>query len=156
MNMKIEQLLERIRIEYEDEIGECIEPSCRRRDKVEIRAALANAIRPYATFRQISDMLGKGDHSTIVHIMKQHEVYTNSSPFYRFNYSVALKVVEGFASKHNMIQRVMLESSVLCVKTELEVLNRTIVQLKRRRAKIEESINKSLDVSNLSSTFVHN
>ena len=60
MNMKIEQLLERIRIEYEDEIGECIEPSCRRRDKVEIRAALANAIRPYATFRQISDMLGKG------------------------------------------------------------------------------------------------
>ena len=90
MNMKIEQLLERIRIEYEDTIGECIEPNCRRRDKVEIRAALANAIRPYATFRQISDMLGKGDHSTIVHMMKQHEVYTASSPFNRFNYSIAL------------------------------------------------------------------
>ena len=101
-------------------------------------------------------MLGKGDHSTVVHMMKQHEVYTASSPFYRYNYSMALKVVEDFATKHKMVQRVMLESSVLCVKTELEVLNRTIVQLKRRRAKIEESINNSLDVSNLSPTFVHN
>jgi len=69
---------------------------------------------------------------------------------------MALKVIEDFASKHNMVQRVMLESSVLCVKTELETLNRTIVQLKRRRAKIEESVDKSLDVSNLSPTFVHN
>ena len=156
MQMKIEQMLERIRIEYEDAIGECIEPKVRRRDKVEIRSALANAIRPYATFRQISDMLGKGDHSTIVHMMKQHAVYTASSPFYRFNYSIALKVVEEFANKHNMIQRVMLESSVLCVKSELETINRTIVQLKRRRAKIEESVKNSLDVSNLSPTFVHN
>ena len=156
MNFKIEQLLERIRIEYEDAIGECIEPDCRRRDKVEIRTALANAIRPYATFRQISDMLGKGDHSTVVHMTKNHEVYTVSSPFYRFNYSMALKVVEDFAAKHKMVQRVMLESSVLCVKTELETINRTIAQLKRRRAKIEESIENSLDVSNLSPTFVHN
>ena len=156
MQMKIEQLLERIRIEYEDAIGECIEPNCRRRDKVEVRSALANAIRPYATFRQISDMLGKGDHSTVVHMMKQHEVYTASSPFYRFNYSMALKVIEEFASKHNMIQRVMLESSVLCVKTELEVLDRTIINLRKRRDKIQESVDKSLDVSNLSPTFVHN
>ena len=59
MQLKIEQMLERIRIEYEDAIGECIEPNCRRRDKVEVRSALANAVRPYATFRQISDMLGK-------------------------------------------------------------------------------------------------
>ena len=156
MNMKIEQMLERIRIEYEDAIGECIEPNCRRRDKVEVRSALANAIRPYATFRQISDMLGKGDHSTVVHMMKQHEVYTASSPFYRYNYSMALKVIEEFASKHNMIQRVMLESSVLCVKTELETLDRTINQLTIRRAKIQDAVDKSLDVSNLSPTFVHN
>lgn len=156
MNMKIEQLLERIRIEYEDAIGECIEPESRTRDKVEIRSALANAIRPYATFRQIADMLGKGDHSTVVHMMSQHEVYTKSSPFYRFNYSMALKVIEEFADKHNMVQRVMLESSVLCVKTELEVLDRTIINLTKRRAKIQESVNKSLDVSNLSPTFVHN
>ena len=40
MNMKIEQLLERIRIEYEDAIGECIEWwNCRRRDKVEMSSA---------------------------------------------------------------------------------------------------------------------
>ena len=64
--------------------------------------------------------------------------------------------MEEFANKHNMIQRVMLESSVLCVKSELETINRTIVQLKRRRAKIEESVKNSLDVSNLSPTFVHN
>ena len=46
MQLKIEQMLERIRIEYEDAIGECIEPNCRRRDKVEVRSALANAVRP--------------------------------------------------------------------------------------------------------------
>ena len=101
-------------------------------------------------------MLGKGDHSTVVHMMKQHEVYTASSPFYRFNYSMALKVIEEFASKHNMIQRVMLDSSVLCVKTELETLDRTISQLNKRRAKIQDAVDKSLDVSNLSPTFVHN
>ncbi len=156
MKLKIEQMLQRILIEYEDAIGECIEPNNRKRDKVEIRSALANAIRPYATFRQIADMLGKGDHSTIVHMMGQHEVYTKSSPFYRFNYSMALKVVEDYAQRNNMVQRVMLESSVLCVKTELDVLDRTIIQLTKRRDTIQESVNKSLDVSNLSPTFVHN
>ena len=123
-------------------------------DKVEV-----GALQRRPTLRYIPSNLRharQGDHSTIVHMMKQHEVYTKGSPFYRYNYSMALKVVEDFATKHKMVQRVMLESSVLCVKTELEVLNRTIVQLKRRRAKIEESINNSLDVSNLSPTFVHN
>jgi hypothetical protein len=144
MKMKIDQLLERMRIEYEDSIGEVIEPNTRLRDKVEIRAALVNAARPYGTLRQLADMIGKRDHSTIVNLVRQHDVYHESSPFYRFNYSMALKVVESFSRKHNMVQRVMIDPSVLCVHTELETLNRTIENLMSRRDSLQEKVDNSL------------
>jgi hypothetical protein len=140
MKMKIDQLLERMRIEYEDAIGEVIEPRSRLRDKVEIRSALVNAARPYATLRQLADMVGKADHSTIVHARKQHEVYHSSSPFYRFNYSMALKVVESFARKHTMVQRVALDSSVHCIHTEIQTMNRTINQLVQRRDNLKNTL----------------
>ena len=75
MHIKIDQLLERMRIEYEDSIGEVIEPNSRMRDKVEVRAALVNAARPYATLRQLADMVGKKDHSTVVHLIQSHDIY---------------------------------------------------------------------------------
>ena len=80
-----------MRIEYEDSIGEVIEPNSRMRDKVEVRTirpCQCNA-RPYATLRQLADMVGKKDHSTVVHLIQSHDIYQKSSPFYRFNYSMA-------------------------------------------------------------------
>ena len=144
MHIKIDQLLERMRIEYEDSIGEVIEPNSRLRDKVEVRAALVNAARPYATLRQLADMISKKDHSTVVHLIKSHEVYMNSSPFYRFNYSMAMNVVEGFSRKHGLIPRVMLDSSVNCVNTEIEAINRTIENLTHRREKMQKSLYEQL------------
>lgn len=140
MHIKIDQLLERMRIDYEDSIGEVIEPNSRLRDKVEVRAALVNASRPYATLRQLADMVGKKDHSTIVHLIKSHDVYHKSSPFYRFNYSMALNVVEAFSRKHGLIPRVMLDSSINCVNTEIEAINRTIENLIYRRDKMQKSL----------------
>ena len=144
MHIKIAQLLERMRIEYEDSIGEVIEPRSRLRDKVEVRAALVNAARPYATLRQLADMINKKDHSTIVHLIQSHDVYHKSSPFYRFNYSMALNVVEAFSRKHGLIPRIMLDSSVNCVTTEIESINRTIENLTYRRDKMQKSLYEQL------------
>lgn len=144
MHIKIDQLLERMRIEYEDSIGEVIEPNSRLRDKVEIRSALVNAARPYATLRQLADMISKKDHTTVVHLLKSHDAYHKSSPFYRFNYSMALNVVESFSRKHGLIPRVMLDSSVNCVTTEIETINRTIENLTYRRDKMQKSLYEQL------------
>lgn len=144
MHIKIDQLLERMRIEYEDSIGEVIEPNSRLRDKVEVRAALVNAARPYATLRQLADMIGKKDHTTVVHLLKEHDTYHKASPFYRFNYSMGLKTVESFSRKHALIPRVMLDSSVHCVSTEIETLNRTIRNLIYRRDKMQKNLDEQL------------
>ena len=144
MHIKIDQLLERMRIEYEDSIGEVIDPNSRMRDKVEIRAALVNAARPYATLRQLADMICKKDHSTVVHLVKSHDIYHTSSPFYRFNYSMAIKVVEAFSRKHSLLPRIMLGSSVSCVTTEIEAIDRTIDSLKDRRDKMQKSLYEQL------------
>ena len=149
MHIKIDQLLERMRIKYEDAIGETIEPNSRLRDKVEVRAALANAVRPYATLRQVADMMHKRDHSTILHLLKNHGVYMKSSPFYRFNYSMALEVVESFSRDHALIPRVMLDSSVNCVNTEIDTINRTIKNLERRRDTMKINLREQLEAKPL-------
>ena len=100
------QILDNIRIAFEYEMGEYIEPSSRRRDKVELRAALVNAARPYGTCRQLATMIGRRDHSSALHCEKLHDVYYNSSPQYRFNYAKALKVVESSHQRqHRLLPR---------------------------------------------------
>jgi len=49
MKTDIQQILDNIRISYEYEMGEYLEPSNRTRHKVELRNALVNAARPYGT-----------------------------------------------------------------------------------------------------------
>jgi len=144
MHIKIDQLLERMRIEYEDTIGEVIEPNSRLRDKVEVRAALVNAARPYGTLRQLADMVGKKDHSTVVHLIKSHDMYHKSSPFYRFNYSMALNVVESFSRKHNLTPKVMMGTSLTRMNAEIDTINRTIENLTYRRDKMQKSLYEQL------------
>jgi len=144
MKINTENILERIRIEFEDSVGEVIEPNSRLREKVEVRAALVNAARPYATLRQLADMIGKADHSTILHLNKMHEVYTKDSTFYRFNYAMALKVVEASAEKYRMIPRHLIDSSINCVFTEIDTINKTIEGLKLRKENMEKIMEKNL------------
>lgn len=141
MKADIEQILNNMRIAYEYEVGEYLEPDNRRREKVELRSALVNAARPYGTHRQLADMVGKANHTTIIHITREHDVYYNFSPQYRRNYAVALEVVERFARRHAMLPRVNGRGrSAVTYEEEINTLNMTIDALKKRRDGFLESL----------------
>jgi hypothetical protein len=134
MKTDIEQILNNIRIAYEYEVGEYLEPDNRRREKVELRNALVNAARPYGTTRQLALMVGKTNHTTAIHICREHEVYYNYSPKYRQNYAVALDVVEKFARRHQLLPRVNGQGRTLSsYEHEIESINKTILALQKRR-----------------------
>jgi len=143
MKNDIEQILDNIRIAYEYEMGEYLEPENRRREKVELRNALVNAARPYGTHRQLAEMVGKTNHTTAIHITREHEVYYNYSPQYRRNYAVALDVVEKFARRHQLLPRINGQGkSCSSYEHEIETLNRTIKGLQKRRDGFIESLDK--------------
>jgi len=141
MKINIEQILDNIRIAYEYEMGEYLEPDNRRREKVELRNALVNAARPYGTHRQLATMVGKTNHTTAIHIVNEHDVFYNYSPQYRKNYAVALEVVEKFARRHHLLPRVNGQGrSVTTYEHEIDALNQTIEALKKRRDGFIESL----------------
>lgn len=143
MKNDIEQILTNMRIAYEYEVGEYLEPSNRRRDKVELRNALVNAARPYGTHRQLANMVGKTNHTTTIHIVREHDVYYNYSPQYRRNYAIALEVVEKFARRHAMLPRINGQGrSATTLEEEINSLNQTIAALRKRRDGFLESLEK--------------
>jgi len=95
---KVETLLRGARIRFESETGEVIEDNSRLRYFVESRAALGNAMRPYATLVQIGNLFNK-DHSTFVHHRKEHDGLMLHSPDYLNKYSLATKIVMDLASE---------------------------------------------------------
>lgn len=130
-----------MRIAYEYETGEYLEPQNRRREKVELRNALVNAARPYGTHRQLAEMVGKTNHTTTIHITKEHDVYYNYSPQYRRNYAIALEVVEKFARRHALLPRINGQGrSATTFEEEINSLNTTIEALKKRRDGFIESL----------------
>jgi hypothetical protein len=134
MKTDIEQILSNIRIAYEYEMGEYLEPANRQRSKVELRNALVNAARPYGTHRQLAEMVGKTNHTTTIHITREHEVYHNYSPQYRRNYAVALQVVEKFARRHGLLPRINGQGSgSSTIEEEIDSINLTILSLQKRR-----------------------
>ena len=146
MKIKMDQLLERIRVAYEDEVGDTIDPKSRNRDKVELRVALVNATRPYATYQQLATMTGKVNHTTVIHCVREHHTHMKYSPTYRFNYSIALKVVEEFASKHGLLPKILNTGSVHCVQTEIESIDRAIEALENRRENMKKNLAIQLEV----------
>ena len=148
---EIPQILDNMRIAFEYEMGEYVEPSSRLRSKVELRAALVNAARPYGTCRQLATMIGRRDHSSALHCEKLHDVYYNSSPQYRFNYAKALEVVEKFARRHRLLPRSNHQiGGAVSLETEIDNINLTILSLQKRR----DSLIQGLDRSRAVSTFV--
>ena len=148
MKNDIEQILSNIRIAYEYEIGEYIEPESRRREKVEMRNALVNAARPYGTHRQLADMVGKTNHTTAIHITREHEVYYNYSPQYRRNYAIALEVVEKFARRHRLLPRINGKGlSRTTYEAEIDTINLTILSLQKRRDAMMEKLQEKRKVS---------
>lgn len=152
MKANIQQILDNIRISYEYEMGEYLEPNSRRRHKVELRNALVNAARPYATCTELAKMIGKVNHTTTIHCMKEHDVYHNFSPQYRRNYAKALEVVEKFARRHQLLPRTNGQrGGVVTYESEIDTLNLTILSLQNRR----DALVKKLEEKRKSSTL-HN
>ena len=152
MGIDIPTILDNIRVAYEYEMGEHLEPQTRRNHKVELRNALVNAARPYGTCRQLATMIGKVNHTTAVHSMREHEVFFNSSPQYRKNYAVALEVVEKFARRHQLLPRVHGQrGSVVSMESDIEAINVMIASLQSRR----NSLSENLHERRKSSTFAH-
>ena len=150
MKNDIEQILDNIRIAYEYEMGEYLEPENRRREKVELRNALVNAASPYGTTRQLAEMVGKTNHTTAIHICREHQVYYNYSPQYRRNYAVALDVVEKFARRHALMPRINGKGkSASSYENEIEALNKTIIALQKRRDGFIESLDEKRKMATL-------
>lgn len=99
---KVEEFFFTVRGEYEDRIGEVLKTDSRLRVQVEARVALANALRPYGTLNNVAHLLGKKDHTTIVHSMKSHESHFRWSPNYRSKYKTALESVRDMAREHGV------------------------------------------------------
>jgi hypothetical protein len=146
--MNLEKILENIRVSYEYEMNQDLEPNTRHRVKFELRCALVNAARPYATTDMLAKMVGKTNHTTALHMIREHDVYHNYSPQYRRNYSVALEVVEKYARKHKLMPRMNTrKGTVSTIQSEVETLNRTIKALQSRRDGMIESLQKQNKVS---------
>lgn len=152
MKTNIQQILDNIRISYEYEMGEYLEPTSRRRHKVELRNALVNAARPYGTCTELAKMIGKVNHTTTIHCMKEHNVYYNYSPQYRRNYAKALEVVEKFARRHQLLPRTNGQrGGAVTYESEIDSINLTILSLQKRR----DALVQKLDEKRKSSTL-HN
>ena len=141
MKTDIQQILDNIRISYEYEMGEYLEPSSRTRHKVELRNALVNAARPYGTCTELAKMIGKVNHTTTIHCMKEHDVYYNYSPQYRRNYAKALEVVEKFARRHQLLPRTNGQrGGVVTYQSEIDSINLAILSLQKRRDALIEKL----------------
>ena len=152
MKTNIQQILDTIRISSEYEMGEYLEPTSRRRHKVELRNALVNAARPYGTCTELAKMIGKVNHTTTIHCMKEHNVYYNYSPQYRRNYAKALEVVEKFARRHQLLPRTNGQrGGAVTYESEIDSINLTILSLQKRR----DALVQKLDEKRKSSTL-HN
>ena len=150
MKTNIQQILDNIRVSYEYEMGEYLEPDSRRRHKVELRNALVNAARPYGTCTELARMIGKVNHTTTIHCMKEHDVYYNYSPQYRYNYAKALEVVEKFARRHQLLPRTNGQrGGAVTYESEIDSINLTILSLQKRRDALVEKLDEKRKSSTL-------
>lgn len=146
--MNLEKILENIRVSYEYEMNQGLEPNTRHRAKFELRCALVNAARPYASMDLLAKMVGKSNHTTALHMVKEHDVYYNFSPQYRRNYAVALEVVEKYARRHKLLPRMNTKrGTVSTMQTEIDTINMLIKSLQSRRDAMLESLQKKNKVS---------
>lgn len=121
---------------YEKRIGHRLEKN-RLRDNVEHRAALANALKPFATVVNIGRVLGR-DHSSIVHYTKNHESYYRWSPEYRMYFYTAIECTRQVSDD---LGQQPIRGSYITARSQLKNLNEII----RWSEEIKEKIIQSLE-----------
>jgi len=131
----IKQMLADSRKEYERRIGYEIDDNSRLNNYVQDRVALANAWAPYTTRLNIGKALSK-DHSTIVHYVKEHDVYIKSFPSYPQKYNHAIEVTNKFAQELKIEPMIRFGGS-RNLHHELMVIKKTIRNLQGFEKKLE-------------------
>ena len=131
----IEQMMRLVRKLYEDEIGYAVSDDSRKSHFVQDRVALANAWRPYTTFKSIGEVFGK-DHSTVVHYCKEHEPMMDFYPSYNVKYDLALTLTQSAAQKMFVAPKIK-ATSKRHLRSELDIIKNTIKNLKVLQKKIE-------------------
>lgn len=131
----IEKMMQDVRMLYEKEVGYSVSDHSRKSVYVQDRVALANAWRPYTTFKNIGAVFGK-DHSTVVHYCKEHEPMMNFYPSYNVKYGIALSLTQDVAQKMAVAPQVS-TTSKRHLRSELDVIKNTIKNLKVLQKKIE-------------------
>ena len=137
-NTQIKDMMLEVRREYEQRQGYEIDDNSRLNHYVQDRVALANALRPYATYKGIGELFGK-DHATVIHYCREHESMMNAYPSYILRFENAL----GLTSR--VSDRMAIAPKVRNVKSrnlhaELATIKRTINKLHKLQNKIESKL----------------
>ena len=127
-----------VRREYEQRQGYEIDDKSRLNHYVQDRVALSNALRPYATYKDIGEIFGK-DHATVIHYCREHESMMNSYPSYMVRYENALSLTSRVSDRMAIAPKVRNVKS-RNLHAELATIKRTINKLQKFQKKIEDTL----------------
>jgi len=113
----------------------------RKRPNVEARAALFNAIAPFVGRVECASMFGK-DHATVLHAIKNHEMYLGYSGHYGECYEKGTRIVSEVANEMNM-HPIGRYRHYINSESELEVLQRTLNNIQSTIDNVRERIKKN-------------
>lgn len=137
-NTQTKDMMLEVRREYEQRQGYEIDDKSRLNHYVQDRVALANALRPYATYSDIGDIFGK-DHATVMHYCREHEAMMNSYPSYIVRFENALILTSRVADRMAMAPKVR-NVKTRNLHAELATIKRTINRLHKIKNKIEDKL----------------
>jgi hypothetical protein len=135
MSQHIKAMMLEARREYEHRVGYDIEDDSRLQHYVQDRTALANAWRPYTSYREIGEVFCK-DHSTIIHYCKEHEPMLNAYASYVAKFDDAVELTQCVAQRLAVHPK-MKYGKTRNLHSELKVIKNTIKNLRQFEKKIE-------------------
>lgn len=137
-NTQTKDMMLEVRREYEQRQGYEIDDKSRLNHYVQDRVALSNALRPYATYKDIGEIFGK-DHATVIHYCREHESMMNSYPSYMVRYENALSLTSRVSDRMAIAPKVRNVKS-RNLHAELATIKRTINKLQKFQKKIEDKL----------------
>jgi len=132
----IRRMMHEVMHEYQKRISYEIDHFSRLQHYVQDRAAIANALRPYTSYREIGELFGGLDHSTIVHYCKQHERMLQSYPSYGQKFNDAMQITRR-VSDRMAIKPTIKFGSHRNLQQELMIVENTIKNLRQLSRKIQ-------------------
>jgi methylaspartate ammonia-lyase len=137
-NTHIKQMMLDVRREYEHRLGYVIDDESRLQHYVQDRTALANAWRPYTSYREIGEVFGK-DHSSVVHYVKEHEPMISCYPSYIAKYKDAVEITNRVSDRMAVLPKTKL-GRTRNLHIELKTVRQTIKKLQEFEKKLEAKL----------------